>query len=133
MLHNRLTLPDSNTANLMSDKQITSTQNPYIKELVLLKEKSKARKRSGLFLIEGLREITLAIKGGYELEAILIYPELISEDQIHNLTKDDIKRIEVSKDVYQKLAYRETTEGIIAVAKIKDISLSAIKLNAENP
>ena len=49
-------------------KQITSAQNPFIKSLVLLQDKAKARKQSGTFLIEGVREIELAIKGNYELE-----------------------------------------------------------------
>jgi TrmH family RNA methyltransferase len=50
-------------------KQISSIQNPFIKNLVLLQEKAK-RKQSGTFLIEGQREIMLA-KGGYEIETIL--------------------------------------------------------------
>ena len=53
------------------NKEITSIQNPYIKQLFQLKEKSRERKKSGLFLIEGEREISLAIKGHYELDTIL--------------------------------------------------------------
>ena len=53
---------------------------------MLLQEKAKARKQSGTFLIEGLREIELAIQGGYELETILFLPELISEKQITKFT-----------------------------------------------
>jgi TrmH family RNA methyltransferase len=56
-------------------KQINSIQNPFIKSLVLLQEKSKARKQSGIFLIEGKREIEIAMKGGYEVETILFLPE----------------------------------------------------------
>ena len=44
-------------------KQISSVQNPFIKSLVLLQEKAKARKQTGTFLIEGQREISIAIKG----------------------------------------------------------------------
>jgi RNA methyltransferase, TrmH family len=40
--------------------------------------------------------------------------------------------IEISKEVYQKLAYRDTTEGIIAVAKTKSLQLSDLEL-PENP
>ena len=54
-------------------KQITSIQNPFIKSLVLLQEKAKARKQTGTFLIEGLREISLVIKGGYEIENGFIF------------------------------------------------------------
>ena len=113
-------------------KQITSVQNPFIKSLVLLQEKAKARKQSGTFLIEGQREIALAIKGGYEIETILFLPELISETQIAKLTYKKIELIEISKDVYQKLAYRDTTEGILAIAKTKSLQLSDLKL-PENP
>ena len=113
-------------------KQITSIQNPYIKSLVQLQEKAKARKQSGTFLIEGKREIELAIKGNYELETILFLPDLISKDQITKLSNDSIEFIEINKEVYQKLAYRDTTEGIIAIAKTKSLSLLNLKLS-ENP
>ena len=113
-------------------KQITSIQNPYIKSLVQLQEKAKARKQSGTFLIEGKREIELAIKGNYELETILFLPELISKDQITKLTNDPIEFIVINKEVYQKLAYRDTTEGIIAIAKTKSLSLFNLKL-PKNP
>lgn len=114
-------------------KQITSIQNPFIKSLVLLQEKAKARKQSGTFLIEGKREIELALKGNYEIETILFLPEIISESQITKLTNNKIfDLIEISKDIYQKLAYRDTTEGILAIAKTKSLQLSDLKLS-ENP
>ena len=112
-------------------KQITSIQNPFIKSLVLLQEKSKARKQSGIFLIEGKREIEIAMKGGYEVETILFLPELISEVEARKLSKS-ADLIEISKEVYQKLAYRDTTEGILALAKTKSLQLSDLKLS-ENP
>lgn len=115
-------------------KQITSAQNPFIKSLVLLQEKAKARKQSGQFLIEGIREIELAIKGNYQLETLLFVSEVISETQVRKLmgknSSSDL--IEISKEVYQKLAYRDTTEGIIAVAKTKSHSLTELQL-PENP
>ena len=113
-------------------KQITSSQNPFIKSLVQLQEKAKSRKQSGTFLIEGKREIELAIKGNYELETVLFLPELISEEQLAKPAKTQIKLIEINKEVYQKLAYLDTTDGIIAVAKTKSLALQDLKL-PENP
>lgn len=107
-------------------KQITSVQNPFIKSLIQLQEKAKARKQSGSFLIEGMREIELAIKGNYEIETILFLPELVSNNQITKLTDNPI---EITKEVYQKLAYRDTTEGILAVAKTKSLQLADLKLS----
>jgi RNA methyltransferase, TrmH family len=80
-------------------------------------------------LIEGIREIELAIKGNYEIETVLFLPELVSNNQITKLSNNPI---EISKEVYQKLAYRDTTEGIIAVAKVKPHQLSDLKL-PKNP
>lgn len=97
-----------------------------------MQEKAKSRKQSGTFLIEGKREIELAIKGNYELETVLFLPELISEEQLSKLSKSPINLIEINKEVYQKLAYRDTTEGIIAVAKTKSLALQDLKL-PENP
>ncbi|MGZ9677473.1 TrmH family RNA methyltransferase [Flavobacterium sp. GNP001] len=112
-------------------KQITSIQNPYIKSLVQLQEKAKARKQSGTFLIEGKREISIAIKGGYQIETLLFLPEICSENEARQLYKN-AELIEINKEVYQKLAYRDTTEGILAVAKTKSMKLSDLKLS-ENP
>jgi TrmH family RNA methyltransferase len=111
-------------------KTITSAQNPFIKSLVQLQEKAKNRKQTGTFLMEGKREIELAVKGGYEVETILFLPEFISEKDLKKFAVSDC--IEISKEVYQKLAYRDTTEGILAVAKTKSHQLSDLKLS-KNP
>jgi len=113
-------------------KNISSVQNPFIKSLVLLQEKAKARKQTGTFLIEGQREIELALKGNYEIETILFNPELISETLRKKVTNEAVELIEISKEVYQKLAYRDTTEGLLAVAKTKILSLSDLVL-PQNP
>ena len=112
-------------------KQITSIQNPFIKTLVLLQEKARNRKQSGTFLIEGQREIMLAQKGGYEIETILFAPDICSENEARNLSKV-AELIEINTAIFQKLAYRDTTEGILAVAKTKPMQLSDLKLS-ENP
>lgn len=115
-------------------KLISSPQNTLVKQLVQLKDKSRARRKSGTFLIEGKREISLASKGGYNLETILFYRGLISEIEIRNFIKDQqLDIIEISKEVYQKLAYRETTEGVLAVAKSKLNILKELLFENENP
>ena len=113
-------------------KEITSVQNPLIKSLVQLQEKAKARKQSGTFLIEGQREIELALKGNYSLETVLFLPELISESDLMRFLGPTVDCIAISKDVYQKLAYRETTEGLLAIAKTKALQLTDLKL-PDNP
>ncbi len=117
----------------MTNKQITSTQNALIKQIVLLKEKSRERKKSGLFIIEGIREMELAIAGNYQIETILFYPELFSETQVREVVQETVNLIEINKDVYQKIAYRETTEGVVAIARNKTNSIENLVFRNENP
>lgn len=112
-------------------KQITSIQNPFIKSLVLLQEKAKARKQTGTFLIEGQREISIAVKGGYEIQTLLFVPEICSENQTQKLAPK-AELIEITAAVYEKLAYRDSTEGVLAVAKSKSTALTDLVLS-ENP
>ena len=114
-------------------KEITSIQNSYIKSLLKLQDKSRERKKQGLFIIEGKREISLAISSRYEFDTILFHPEIISEKEILHLFNANVNRIEISKEVYQRLAYRDSTEGIIAVTKVKDFSLLNIQFKNNNP
>ncbi len=113
-------------------KQITSPQNPFIKQLVQLQEKAKARRQEGLFIIEGQRELELARKGGYDIVTVLFVPDMLLESQVKKIAGNKPELVEISREVYQKLAYRDTTEGIIAVAKTKDTSLDNLHLK-ENP
>lgn len=114
-------------------KKIISPQNTYIKQLVHLKDKSRERNKTSIFLIEGVREISLAIKGGYELDTVLFYPDLFSIKELKSLTSNEINIIEISKEIYQKLAYRDTTEGVLAIAKSKTNHLDGLTFKTESP
>ena len=108
-------------------KQISSLQNSLVKQVLHLQEKSRERKKQGLFIIEGLREITLALKGGYIIETILFCSEIVSEENIENQFQDVSEVIEITHEVYKKIAYRNSTEGIIAIAKSKDLQIKNLK------
>lgn len=113
-------------------KQISSVQNPFIKQIIQLQDKAKARKQSGTFIIEGQREIELATKGGYEVKTLLFCPELSGKAEKLKIEIAEHLKIEISKEVYQKIAYRDSTEGIIAIAKSKPLHLSDLKVG-KNP
>ena len=100
---------------MSSDPQyITSTQNPKIKHLLALQEKSSERRKSGLFVVEGRRELEHCIAAGYEVESV--FKSASSTDAA------DADFI-VSPHVYERIAYRGTTEGIIAIVRAKPHSL----------
>jgi TrmH family RNA methyltransferase len=114
-------------------KQISSIHNPIMKQWLALKEKSRSRKRLGLFLIEGLREISLCIKGGYSIETLIFNPDLISIDDLRKLNISNAEIVEVTLELYQRLAYRESTQGIIAVSRSKQLSLDQLELKNPEP
>ncbi len=113
-------------------KQITSIQNPLIKEILQLQEKSRTRKNKELFIIEGMREISLALRGTYEIQTLLFYPELFDVSEIYSVTNENTVCIEITKAVFEKLAYRSSTEGLIAVVKAKELDINSLTLS-ENP
>ncbi|WP_301402756.1 TrmH family RNA methyltransferase [Polaribacter huanghezhanensis] len=114
-------------------KYIESLQNPTIKNILKLQEKSRERKKNGLFVIEGKREISLAIKGNYSITTLLFCDDFLAEDELNTYSTSQTELLSVSKEVYQKIAYRNSTEGIIALAKMKIFSLNDIQFSTATP
>jgi len=112
---------------------ISSTQNALVKKVLQLQEKSRLRKKDGLFTVEGIREIELALKGGYKLDTVLLYEELVSVAEINKLIDQQINLVSVSQEVLQKIAYRSSTEGIVAIVKVRANTLDTIIFNTNTP
>lgn len=118
-------------------KSITSLQNPIIKNLLLLQRKSRERRKTGLFVIEGKREITLAIQGGYQLQTLFF----VEDEQVENTISDidfsthqhEFDRIGITAELYEKLAYRGSTEGVLAIAKSQEHDISKLTFERPNP
>ena len=117
----------------MRIENITSAQNPKIKTLLELQEKSKARRKEGVFVVEGRRELLHCIEAGYEPHAVFFCPEIISEADFKEVSsRCRCSFFEIPQQLYDKVAYRGGTEGVIAELRCKDMSLEALKLK-ENP
>jgi len=114
-------------------KTISSSQNSLVKKILLLQTKSKARKTQGEFVIEGCREIDLAIQGGYHISQLLWCEELLPEKEFKKIeAKIKCVVVTVTKDIYEKISHRKSTEGLIALAAGKEPFLSDIILS-KNP
>lgn len=118
----------------METKSISSVQNPLVKKILLLKEKSRERKKTGLFVVEGQRELELAQKGGYRLETLLYCPDILDGLQIEPFLKlPGTKTIQITRQVYEKVAHRGTTEGVLGVLKAKENDLDKIHFKNKKP
>ena len=108
---------------------ITSLQNPKIKNILAL-EKARERKSQNLFVIEGTKELALAIDGGYKINSVFFCPEIIESKQLQTIVKHDQLLIPVQQNVFNKIAYRESTGGIIALGEQKQHRLDTLKLSS---
>lgn len=102
---------------------IESTQNSRIKNLLKLQEKSRERKKQGLFVVEGIQENRLALESGFVPDEFYIL-DSIFEDSLEL----PLSPIYVSREVFQKIAYRESTGGIVGVYKTRETALTEIQI-----
>ncbi len=110
---------------------ITSTQNPKIKNLLLL-EKPRERKKQSVFVVEGKKEVMYAVEAGYKIHNIFFCEEITSAQELIDLKLSDRLLIPVSRDVFDKIAVRESSGGMIAIAEQKSHKLEDIALR-KNP
>ena len=120
----------------MRIETITSAQNQKIKTLLELQEKSKTRRKEGLFVVEGRRELLHCMEAGYEPYTVFICPEILSESDFKEIEAaiktDKCGFVEIPQHLYDKVAYRGGTEGVIAELHCKEMTLESLKLK-ENP
>lgn len=124
----------------MNDMVITSVQNPRVKTVVALQQKSAERRRTGLFVVEGRREVEHCVEMGLEVMEVFVCEEMggwSCDDVAANTTEvtsgtQGLRVTEVTRGVYEKMAYRGGTEGVMAVVKSKERRLEELDLS-ENP
>jgi len=110
---------------------IVSTSNPRIKNVLKLKEKSSERKMQNLIVVEGLREIKMARENKFEIKTLFVCDAIFQRSNkeillgVHHLVR-------VSKEVFDKIAYRENSDGLLALVVSKYLRFSDLKLS-QNP
>ena len=109
----------------MVNEIISSVQNPRIKQLLTLQQKSSERRKTGLFVVEGQRELQHCIDAGLQIDTIFHCPDMAPNFQLSTF---NFQLTPVSPYVYEKIAYRGSTEGIIAVVKTPKSSLTTLPL-----
>ncbi len=97
---------------------IESFQNEKIKNLNRLITDNRFRKKSGFFVVEGQQENKRALQFGFEALEFFVC------EAIFGINHPEGKIHFVSDKIYEKLAYRGTSEGIIGVYKTREFNLS---------
>ena len=97
---------------------IESLQNEKIKNLNRIITDNRFRKKSGVFVVEGKQENERALQFGFENIEFYIC------ENIFGINHPEGKIHFVSSQVYEKLAYRGSSEGIIGIYKTKEFNLN---------
>ena len=113
-------------------ERITSAQNQKFKHLLALQEKSRLRRESGLFVVEGERELLHCLEGGFRIRCVFCCPELMREDNGIDAALEGVQRFDISRELYAKAALRGSTEGIVAEVFAKESRLEDLELG-DNP
>ncbi|MCY2990359.1 MAG: RNA methyltransferase [Planctomycetota bacterium] len=109
---------------------ITSLQNPRVKSAIELRRR-RGRDQQDRVLIDGVREIHRALQAGVEFVEIFACPEQCDElgqRLLDDCDRQSIERVKVTAAVFEKLAFGNRAEGVIAVARIRPKSLADIRL-----
>lgn len=106
-------------------EQITSLQNQKVKRLLALQQKSSERRQAGLFVVEGRQEVEHCLAAGYELDTVFWCEEL---GPLPAMACENVKIFGVSRPVYEKVAYRGSTEGVMAEVRARNLTLGDLQL-----
>ena len=110
---------------------ISSAANQHIKNVLLLYEKPRARKEQNRIVIEGMRETLLAVAGGFRITDLFFCREIAPEPELRQLERqlpEDVRIFEVTTGVFEKLAYREGSGGVIALSEPRRLGFRDLKL-----
>ncbi|GAA6755233.1 RNA methyltransferase [Thermus thalpophilus] len=104
--------------------RIQSPANPKVKALAALKER-KERERTGLFLVEGRREVERALSAGLALETLVLGPRALPEDR---LLAGSAPVLELSQEALERVSARENPAQVLGVFRIPQRRLQGVRL-----
>lgn len=118
----------------MSYPEITSLTNARIKKVMQLKDR-KERDRTGLTLVEGQREISLALEAGVAVRQVYLCPAYLEQAERERwkkiCTQLSAPLFEISEKVYDRMTFGQREAGILAVCQPKRMTLKELSLTAE--
>ena len=108
---------------------ITSTANQAVKDLVKLRKTAK-RKEKDLVLVDGQREVVVAIGAGWVVERLFVCEKILKKTknfQVY-LKDNEVKLTLVSEEVFQKISLKEKPDGVLATFFPKHQDISSLVL-----
>ncbi len=119
---------------MVPSSRITSRQNSHVKDAVQLRD-GHERRRQHRFIIDGIREISRALKADVRPLKAFIFEELCQSVDCRQtattLGASAAEVFHVSADVYAKLTFGDRQDGIVLIAESPRHTLSDLQLPPE--
>ena len=112
-------------------ERITSLRNPRVKNAVKLRSR-RGREKQGRFVFDGASEIARALKAGVDFDEVFVCREHCADHVAHiveDLSSCTAHVLDVSPEVFERLAFGDRAEGVVAVAHTPNRSLAQIDLS----
>jgi TrmH family RNA methyltransferase len=111
--------------------ELTSAANPRVKAVRALRDR-RERERTGLTLIDGVRELRRAMDAGAAIEeAFVCDGRLAGPDAravLDGIDEGRIPLVRVNERVLEVLAFGDRSEGVVAVVRIPSMDLGGLRL-----
>lgn len=121
---------------LIIEEEISSSQNPLAKRVLHL-QKSRGRKEEMFFLIEGYKELCLALDSALSIETLLFCPAFFPDKEndvkklLERLAKTGTKLVPCKESLFPKLSYRDRPDGLLGIAQSRFFSLDDLSVSSE--
>ena len=106
---------------------LTSTKNAHIRRIRKLQSSARARRKEGVFVVEGVRLAEEALASGWQPEIVLFTDDLNDHGQriLNGFREMGIEVLAVASHVMQATSDTQTPQGILVVLPIPQWELPA--------
>ncbi|WP_347354757.1 TrmH family RNA methyltransferase [Intrasporangium sp.] len=129
----------------MTEPTVTSVANPRLKALVALRRR-RVREQTGQTVVEGHEELALALAAGVRPHAVYVCAQLFSPagragvqhigrqaELLDRVRGEGIAVVHLSRPAFEKVAYREGADGLLALVDTVGMPLSALPVDRADP
>jgi RNA methyltransferase, TrmH family len=98
---------------------ITSAANPLVKRIRLLADR-RHRRQQGAFVVEGAQPVGRAVEAGWQIEVLIVAPDLLTDPAEAIVTgqrKQGIRVARVSAELFGRVSDREGPSGLAAIVR----------------
>jgi len=106
---------------------ISSAANPLVKRMRLLANR-KHRREQGAFVVEGLQPVWRAVTAGWDIEALIVDPDLRPDSPAAAMVGDQeargVRVVRLTRDLFDRVSSRDGSVGLAAIVRSRDTDLA---------